>query len=524
MTSPQQDRLAVRPSEGRTSALCVCARGLICLAVVMLPTDKRNLLAGEASKGEIAAVLEWSISDPPPFPQADIDRITTAALSDATLSSERRADLLLRRSLNKYSHADFGEFKHTVQDLHDYLLIRPDDIVAQCYLLTVKSTLCAIDSPIDNIIDIRVAAADLVNRHPEHYLVHFTLGNINAYNHDGGRHFPAALRYFSECLRLNPDFGPGYAQRGGVYFELNEFSKAQQDIDRALTYSPGLLAEYYMRVRLAQTTIYITIGENRKALKLLPRLCQDLKRRPTPWILLWMAALSEAKPATAMHAARHLISEYPTLPEGYSLAAISLSLEGDDAAATEMARKACEVGSTGYSPVWATGRVHEAAHRWKQATQAYSTMFLNTLDKGVYYFDQYVDDAALRCALLYAAAPDTAAREGIAGVRLAKSLVEKYDSSPGRWAALAVLACAYAELGDFEEAVSVMSQIKMETVEPDMRIRYEKLKLQFQKKQPYRLNSDATPNFFDIPKIGCYVGIYKKTSASSIKRKRIPLD
>jgi tetratricopeptide (TPR) repeat protein len=74
--------------------------------------------------------------------------------------------------------------------------------------------------------------------------------------------FDEAIRFFSQAIRLNPDFAQAYHNRGTAYSDKGDPLKAIKDYTKAIRLKPDLAAAYSHR-----GGVYVDIGELKKAIR-----------------------------------------------------------------------------------------------------------------------------------------------------------------------------------------------------------------------------------------------------------------
>jgi tetratricopeptide (TPR) repeat protein len=90
-------------------------------------------------------------------------------------------------------------------------------------------------------------------------------------------------------------------------------------------------------------------------------------------------------------------------------------------------------------------------------------------------------------AYLLAVCPDANLRDGKQAITLAKKALELAEDNGDRVNILDTLACAYAEVGDFENAVK-MAEEAMKKGRPSMKAEFEKMIKRFRERKPYHLD------------------------------------
>jgi tetratricopeptide (TPR) repeat protein len=76
---------------------------------------------------------------------------------------------------------------------------------------------------------------------------------------------PGAIRAFAMAIRLNPDYGRAYLNRGMAYERIGNLQQAVEDFDRAIDLEPGEGKIYYIR------------GEAHRRLGMAKEALQDLR-------------------------------------------------------------------------------------------------------------------------------------------------------------------------------------------------------------------------------------------------------
>jgi tetratricopeptide (TPR) repeat protein len=215
--------------------------------------------------------------------------------------------------------------------------------------------------------------------------------------------FEKALRDLNEAIRLNPNNAAWFRARGSVYDELQEYDRAMRDYSEAIRLAPGDALAFNDRgiARKAGKEYDLAIRDYSDAIRLDPRWADAYFNRGNAY-----KAKKEYDPA---------IRDYGD--------AIRLDPQWTDA-------------------YFNRANAHKARKAYRQAASDFGD---------VIRIDPKDADALSSLAWLLATCPEASVRDGRKSVEYASKACELTS-----WKApyfLAVLGAAWAELGDFQEAI-----------------------------------------------------------------------
>jgi tetratricopeptide (TPR) repeat protein len=218
----------------------------------------------------------------------------------------------------------------------------------------------------------------------------------------------------------------------------------------------------------------------------------------------WMCAANCGRPELALLIADTMQRDAADSPEGYAAASVSRLLRGEKDQALELARRAIKVSSESSYSHWAVGRVYESVQDWSAAVKSYDQVLALAG-----YSDALVSfDSLPRRALILAACPDRHVRNGTSAMQVLPRYILRLKDGPYRRRMRLIMACAYAEMEDFDKAVeAAQTAAKGET--PEEAVQRNKLIELFESKRPYRMpTGDGEELLLEVPAVACYHGPY----------------
>ena len=264
--------------------------------------------------------------------------------------------------------------------------------------------------------------------------VFMTRGNAYAGKDDWDR----ALRDYEEAITIEPKNADAWTNRGNAYAHKKQRDKSTHDYDEAIRLNPNLAEAYCNRA-----LNYLDSGNTDKAL----------------------ADLTEA------------IRINPKFAEAYSRRAmVSMRLKRADKAMAD-AETAVTLRPESGEVYLFRGRLHEARREFAEARSDFEREL---------QLDREPRPASLNgAAWFYATCPDNTVRDGKRAVELAKKACDLTQWKDTH--ILDTLAAAYAETGDFSEAVKWQTQALDSPDEPaDIRSGMQQRLRLYEKHQPYR--------------------------------------
>jgi len=466
---------------------------------------------GQASPFEIQAVLEWNLTEPSPLPAEQIERIVAAALSaDVAQPDAIRHKLLLRRGITR-SNGPSVQWKGAVSDLMECQKLHPNDVFAESNRIAAQAKSGSYAVTPGGEFPLHIEAEALVKKHPESPYPRWALAILlDQYRPTD---FGQILQLLNECNRLDPNFGDAHGSKGYVYWILHDYVACLESIKQARACPLADDPRFRITLNFYEALALIEQGRSATALPLLIEVVELVPDRAIPRLQLWLCLSALGRAASAEVVADETLTRFPKFGEGYVAKAISLSLRGEHEAAREVADKLRQLPGKEadfFLKFWCLGRLAENEAKTASAVRLYEQAEVElSKNRGVTAF---VVDNRLRLSLLRAAATDQKGRDGRAAVRLSRLLVEELADSPVRNLAQLILACGYAEKGDFDEAIATVDEVASTPgLSPKIRQQCNQLKRLFEGKSPYRLNErNPDDRIIEIPAIACFVGPLKK--------------
>jgi tetratricopeptide (TPR) repeat protein len=225
------------------------------------------------------------------------------------------------------------------------------------------------------------------------------------------RHDREAIRDFSHAIELNPKSGAAFLYRAMARFRLEEFESALSDFNAVLSLDDA-------RTPFPRAAVY-------------------------PMRAGALMALNRFDDALADSA--KLVRLYPKKPAGYALRAIILDAKGDKEKLFQtLSRGISAVPAKDAAPLYLLrGKAHESKKEYRKALADF-TVAANLGGKDA-------DVACNRAAYIFATCPDESVRNYGEAVKFAQ---RTYELVKGKdWKAIAMLATAYAQAGEFADAV-----------------------------------------------------------------------
>ncbi len=122
-----------------------------------------------------------------------------------------------------------GQFERAIDNFRQALALKPDDVfaainIANCYL------------QLNQVGEAEKFLLEFINKGFPDSQIYFLLGNIKFFE----QKYEEAIKYYQECLNLNPNSASAYNALGAVYFQLGEITKAEENLNQALKFNPEL--------------------------------------------------------------------------------------------------------------------------------------------------------------------------------------------------------------------------------------------------------------------------------------------
>lgn len=268
-----------------------------------------------------------------------------------------------------------------------------------------------------------------------------------AKKYSNNKEYDKAIKYCNKAIKLESDFGPAYGVRASCYAHLGDDDRAIEDCNMAITVSPALSYSYSLRARLLfQRGDYTNaLSDCSKAIELAPWESYSYGLRG--WIYS-----QQGEGDKALVDLSKVIEMEPKIYKYYIWRAkVYTNQEQYDEAIADIETTRLLGCKVEYMDLMIAnieikkGNLQKALERFDAAllVSPESAELLNS-------------KAYLLCTAL-----DAKYRNGAEALRLGK-LALKYSTEYNSCNIMDTVACAYAELGQFENAVSIQKKaIKM---------------------------------------------------------------
>lgn len=357
------------------SVLIAC---LICLAAV-LPAAGQQAREGDVRAQQAAVAFRQG-------QMAEALRLYDAALTDTTLSNERRANILTDRGVVR---GRSGRIPEAVADFNKAIKLFPEFPVVYNNRGSLLVRIGANEEALrdfDRALQLapgyaaaysnRAGALVKLNRYDdavEAYTsaIRLTPAIVEPLAGRAGAYIAlqrprAALRDLTRAIATDARFSLGYRQRADAYLALEEYGAAAADLSRAIAFDP-VNPEYYLsrgKAYMQGKDPASAIRDFTKAIELLPNLAEAHLERGHAGILLEQFDQAEQDLARAIELS-------PRQPLGYAYRALMYKKLGQPELGAQEVSKALLLGKDNARVLWAKGEIDEALSRLEEAADAY---------------------------------------------------------------------------------------------------------------------------------------------------------
>jgi tetratricopeptide (TPR) repeat protein len=252
-----------------------------------------------------------------------------------------------------------------------------------------------------------------------------------------------AFELVSKAIRCDPECAGAYYIRAQLFFNQKAFAQCVSDLDAFISKEPisssisnsndpytlrGLALLNLGRVRRATLNFLFVLRvdpENYDAAK-----------------GLWQVYSSTKRYALAARMAQMMARSRPKSLDTYLACLESYAAVGNTRESQAAQENAMELASKNPNVHWKTGVAYVHTRRYKEALESFNKAIS---------LDAHHVDALIAKAELLAACPDASLRDGRAALELLQTSLKKNEANRGE--AMLVMAKAYAELKDYDQAI-----------------------------------------------------------------------
>ena len=290
-------------------------------------------------------------------------------------------------------------------------------------------------------------------------------------HYDNVGNYEQAISNYDQAIELNPSYADAYTNRGKDYRRKGEYDQAIRDLNQAIELNPSYAKAYNIRgvAYYSKGQLDLAIGDYNKAIELNPWLIEPYNNRGLAYSI-------QGKYDQAIRDLDQAIELNPSYAEAYNSRGIAYSMQGKYDQAIRDLNQAIELNPSHAKAYDFRGIAYRSKGEYDQAIRDFDRAIeLNPGFAEAYYNRDlaYRRKAALEQAIrdlgktielnpdsahahnslawILATCPEPHIRDGAEAVRLAERACELTDyKAPAN---LDTLAAAYAELGQFDQAV-----------------------------------------------------------------------
>jgi len=371
----------------------------------------------------------------------EVIKVCNDALSSAEkLSTKKAAATYKRRAEAFIANA---KYKEALEDLDKVLTIGASDRDARCKRAAVLSSLGKNEEATS-------ALKEIIKEHPQYAPPLVELAAISAQ----GRDNELAIKYLTTAIELDKQFLQAYFMRAQVYYRQSDYQRCIHDLDFLIERLPLAGRENAERPYLIRGNAFSKLGEHERAVANLHMAARLAPNSVEIKYALWSAYYSSQRYNVSLKIANEIVSMDQKHGSGYYACASTLNALQKPDEALAVAKRGLLVTPDNVHLLYEVGHAYDNLGRYDSAIDQYNEVLAREADHPRALFKK----ASLLCTC-----PDEKIRDGKAALEIALrgERITRKDKI-NRPLALEVLAAAYAENGQYEEAVkTVQNCIKL---------------------------------------------------------------
>ncbi len=252
-----------------------------------------------------------------------------------------------------------------------------------------------------------------------------------------------ALADFNECVRLDPADASSYNSRGNAWSHKNEYNKAVLDHTEAIRLNPKYAMAYYCRgnIREMEKKVEKAFSDYSECIRLDPKYAYAYFARGNVSV-----AMKDYDKAIADFT--EAIQHDPKSADAYSNRGCRWHVKKEYDKAMADFDSALKINPKHANAVCSKAETFAKLKKYDESLEYFDKALKIDSSAGIY--DVY--------AFFRATCPDAKYRDGKKAVEMAKLAIEKAGKDAD-WEYSATLAAAYAEVGDFDLAVSEQRKV-----------------------------------------------------------------